>query len=329
MKPFFTILKYLLLATLLIGLAFGFIFFRVWQENASPEITESAWSQEEVLLGHDATLDLTITAPWHREIVSALPTSSPDFLAPIFQKARFEKGPLNLTGQRTWIVTVPFVATDTKSLDGLTATFPFKGTKRVSPNSVTLALPPLTIITPAEIPDTPRDPNQFLTEEKPPEEPEPDSPKADPTRSPWLWALLALLAIPFIIYFLRRTGLIKTTPPWEKALARLDQLDPQTAPIVFYSRLSDILKSYTSDRYTIRGRSKTSAEFIQILRNHPEIPKKHLDDLTGFAKLADAVKFADYNPEATSAPSSLALIRSFVNDTTPQDPEAKPQNSDA
>lgn len=317
MKSFLSILKFTLLAALLVGLGFGYIFFRVWQKNDRPTIDESTWSSDEVVLGHDATLKVSITAPWHREITRPTPFAHPDFLVPVPGKATVEKGALNLKGERIWELSVPFVATDTKSLEGLTATFPLKAPKRISPNSVTLTLPPLTIVTPGEIPEDPLNPDTFLTETKP--EPEPEETSSGETNSrDWYWLLGALLLVPVVIYLLRRTGVLKTTPSWEKALGRLDQLDPQTPPVTFYSKLTDILKQYTSERFSVRARSKTSSEFIQILRNHPEIPKDNYNDLSSFAKLADAVKFAEHVPNATEAPRSLELIRSFVQATTPE-----------
>ena len=317
MKAFFTILKFALLAALLIGLAFGYIFFRVWQKNERPTIESNSWDKEQILLGHDATLRVSITAPWHREITRPTPFAHPEFLAPVPGEATIKKGSLNLKGKRTWELRVPFVATDTKSLKGLTATFPLKTPKRISPNSVTLTLPPLSIVTPDEIPENPHNPEAFLTEEKPKEKPKKNSEEKAETKR-WYWVLAALLFIPAIIYLLRRTGVLKTTPPWEKALSKLDQLDPTTQPVTFYSKLTDILKQYTSERFSVRGRSKTSAEFIQILRNHPQIPKDNLDDLSSFANLADAVKFADHTPNDTEAQTSLDLIRSFVTATTPE-----------
>ena len=324
MKTFLPVLKFTLLAALLIGLTFGYLFFRVWQKNESPTLAKSSWSATDVLLGHAATLTLKVDAPWHREIEDAAPFSHPDFLAPVPDKATVTKGALSFTGTRTWTLTVPFVATDTKSLEGLTATFPIKSTKRISPTSITATLPALTITTPNALPETPRIPETFLTESKPPEDPAAQADSDKPTRT-WLWVLLALLLIPVIIYSLKRAGLIKTTPPWEKALGSLAKLDPTTEPIAFYSKLTDILRQYTADRFNVRARSKTSAEFLAVLRNHPQIPKQDLDQLTSFANLADAVKFADHLPDPTKAPQSLELIRTFVTNTTPVQ-EEKEQN---
>jgi hypothetical protein len=134
---------------------------------------------------------------------------------------------------------------------------------------------------------------------------------------------LAILVLALVILLLRKTGIIKTTPPWEKALGNLAKLNPGDPPISFYSKLTDILKEYTAERFEVRARSKTSTEFLAILQSTPNLPKNQFSQLESFAQLADAVKFADHTPDPTEAPRSLELIRSFVKDTTPEPEEEK------
>lgn len=320
MKSLLNILKYTSLAILLVAMIFGFLFFRTWQKNERPTVLESNWDQTEILLGHSSTLNLTIKAPWHRELTNARPTGSPDFLAPVARLGKVEKGALNLTGHRTWYLSIPFVATDTQSPEGLTASFPIKSTKRISPTTVNVALPPLSIILPQDLPDSPKNPEIFLTEE------EPDLVTATTSLAPekkawWPWALGGIILAALIFYLLRRTGVIKSTPAWEKALGRLDKLPSDTAPGIFYSKLTDILKGYTSDRYAVRARAKTSAEFIRALQDLPAIPNEYLSELPAFARLADGVKFADQIPPEGAATRSLELVRSFVKATIPVEPK--------
>jgi len=320
MKSFLTILKYTALTILLVAMVFGFLFFRTWQKNDRPTVLESRWDKTEILLGHSSSLNLTIKVPWHRELINARPSASPDFLAPVSRLGTIEKGALNLTGQRTWYLSMPFVATDTKSLDGLTASFPIKATKRISPTTVNVELPPLAIILPTDLPDAPQNPEIFLTED------EPDrlttATILGPKRKPWWpWALGAVALALLIFYLLRRTGVIKSTPAWEKALGRLDKLPTDTPPAIFFSKLTDILKGYTSDRYSVRARAKTSAEFIQVLQELPAIPNEYLTELPPFARLADGVKFADQIPAEGEASRSLELVRSFVKATIPVEPK--------
>lgn len=320
-----TVLKIVLIAVLITGLTFGYLFFRVWQKNERPEVLETSWSKNEIVLGHAATLTVTVDAPWHREFELPVPISHPDFLAPVLDNATLKEGQLSPVGTRNWTLSIPFVATDTQSLEGLATSFPIKNTKRISPNFIDVPLPALTILSPDEIPNDPAAPDDFLTESEP--KPAKETVVSLEERFPlWAWIVSGILAITIIILLLRKTGIIKTTPPWEKALGNLAKLNPGEKPVPFYSKLTDILKQYTSERFEIRGRSKTSSEFLAILQNHPNIPKGELDRLDTFARLSDAVKFADHTPEATEAPRSLELIRSFVKDTTP-DPEEDKKTS--
>ncbi|MGC6567041.1 MAG: hypothetical protein ACON38_15690 [Akkermansiaceae bacterium] len=316
MKSFLTILKYASLVILLMAMTFGYLFFRVWQKNERPEIIESNWEQSEILLGHSSTLNLTVKVPWHRELNSATPVGSPDFLLPVRRLGKVEKGSLDLTGHRTWYLQIPFVATDTQSLEGQTAAFPVKSTERVSPTTINLDLPELSIVLPSDIPDDFKDPNIFLTE-KPPEESEETSSNRPEKKPWWPWVVGAVVLLAVLIYILKRTGVIKTTPAWEKALGRLESLTKDSPPPVYYSKLTDILKGYTADRYSVRARAKTSAEFIRILQDLPAIPNEYLTELPAFASLADAVKFADHVPPAEDSDRSVELIRSFIKATIP------------
>lgn len=316
MKSWFTVLKIALLAVFLLGVTLGYLFFRVWQKNERPKVVSSSWTKTEILLGHASTLTLEIETPWHRKVIP-FPQSHPESLVPVLDQAELVEGSLNPLGTKNWTIRIPFVATNTTDLQSATASFPLKKTKRISPTTINLNLPPLRIITPEKIPENPRIPEGFLTEQEPKkillEEPGP--PKNHINR--WIWALGVFALIILVVYLLKRSGIIKTTPPWEKALANLSKLDPQDSPVAFYSKLTDILKKYTSERFSFRGRSKTSAEFLQILKNHSLIPNQHLGQLESFAHLSDQVKFADHIPDSEKAPESLELIKTFVNDTTP------------
>lgn len=316
MKSLFTVLKIALLAVFLLGVTLGYLFFRVWQKNERPKVVSSSWTKTEILLGHASTLTLKIETPWHRKVIP-FPQTHPESLVPVLDQAELVEGSLNPLGTKNWTIRIPFVATSTTDLESATASFPLKKTKRISPTTINLNLPPLRIITPEKIPENPRIPEDFLTEQEPKkillEEPGP--PKNHINR--WIWALGVFALIILVVYLLKRSGIIKTTPPWEKALANLSKLDPQDSPVSFYSKLTDILKKYTSERFSFRGRSKTSAEFLQILKNHSLIPNQHLGQLESFAHLSDQVKFADHVPDSEKAPESLELIKTFVNDTTP------------
>jgi len=319
MKSFLKILKYLLLTVLIVGLIFAVIFFRVWQSNERPTLVKATWDESEVLLGHSRDLSITISAPWHREVITARPVGHPDFLLPVKEKYLFAKGGLDFSGHRLWHYRIPLVATDTTSTEGKTITLPIKRTGRIGPNSVTIPLPELTINLPGSIPPDPENPQEFLNEEPPPSEEVTDSVIPESQSSYWPIIAIILVLAGAIVFLIRRQKAVDTTPPWERALSKLDQLAPNdTAPEKFFSQLTDILKQYTAERYLVPARAKTSSEFIRDLKRLSDIPDEHLDKLPPLARLADGVKFAGATPDNDEAPRSQELVRSFVVDTTPK-----------
>jgi len=325
MKSLLTVIKYTALAALLVAMAFGYLFFRVWQSNQRPLVTESSWDQSEILLGHSSTLTLSLEVPWHRELETASPIAFPEFLQPIHHLGEISKGSLNLKGYRNWRIQIPFVATSSQQLGEQSATFSVKPTKRISPNSINLKLPELTISLPPDVPESPVNSDRFLTEEIP-KLAEKSSVAQTNTQPLWQWLLGTLILILVFFHLLKRTGVIRTTPAWEKALGRLDSLSKDAPPPIYYSRLTDILKSYTADRYRVKARAKTSAELIQSLQKLPTIPPQYLRDLPEFARLADAVKFAEHQPQSSDFENSFHLVRSFIKATIPVENNQPPND---
>ncbi len=326
MKLSLNILKYLLLAVLVVAIGFGYLFFRVWQKNERPTITSLKWNQPEVTLAHGVQLTVKITAPWHREISTASPTSLPPALTPLPNQGKIKRGKLQLNGKRNWTLTIPIVTTKPEQIEGEAITFPIKSTKRISPNYTSASLPALKINLPEEIPNYPNTPSDFLGEQPPPPPPE-ESPSSAPESrglSAWWFALVPVAGL-ITFFLLRRFGIIKTTPAWVKALEKLDNLKTESPPKVFYSALTDILKEYVSGRYSVRARTKTTSEFLETIQEFSDIPAQQLQNLPQFAHLADEVKFADLIPDSENAPKSIDLIRSFINSTTP-DPKTKKQS---
>ena len=322
MNSIFTILKVVSLIVLLTGMTLAFIFFRVWQKNERPVILENQWQTAEATLGGSATLEVTLRVPWHREINSANPISFPESLLPVRQKTAFKKGALDLSGHREWLITVPMVATSQKIDDGQTISLPLARTKRISPTSVNVPVPPLTVISPIDLPRDPNNPNKFLVPEPPAPDPEFILPEI-PAHYYWITGaviILGLIGLGTLLYFLlRKAGIIATTPPWEKAMGRLDALDTTQNQVVVLAKLTDILKSYTAERFQIAASAKTSTEFLSSIKKIESIPADQLKDLPWLARVADAAKFAGKEPPADSSTRAMGVVRTFVEKTTPQE----------
>ena len=106
MNSFFTVLKIALLVVFLLGVTFGYLFFRVWQKNERPKVVSSSWTETEILLGHASTLTLEIEMPWHRKVIP-FPQSYPESLVPVLDQAELTEGSLNPIGIKNW--TIPHI----------------------------------------------------------------------------------------------------------------------------------------------------------------------------------------------------------------------------
>ncbi|MGJ8697961.1 MAG: hypothetical protein ACSHYF_16705 [Verrucomicrobiaceae bacterium] len=323
MKHAVTILQIILLAALLVGLFFGYVFFRTWQKNERPEITTAQWQSAETQLGNTATLDITLKAPWHRELKTAVPTTHPDDLLPVAKDATLTKGQLDPNGYRTWSLTIPLVATKAAINEGLSLTIPLVRTSRISPNSVNVPLPALAISTPGEIPRDPQNPGDFLVPDPPAPEPVAE-PAVTEAPFPWLLVIAASLLVLIAAFFLiRRAAQIAARPPWERALEKLDALDHREQPTIILGKLTDILKQYTAERFSLPASAKTSSEFLALVKTVDDIPPADRDELPWLARVADAAKFAGIAPPSDAGSRGLTIVRSFVENTTPkEEPDA-------
>jgi len=319
MKPLFAILKITALIALVLAMTLAYTFFRTWQKNERPELLSAQWQQDQVALGSSAVLEVDLRVPWHREINSAIPFSFPEALLPVRKQARFEKSDLTLSGYRNWSLSVPLVVTDQKVGSGLTLSLPLARTQRISPSSVNIPLPPLAVTTPAELPRDPENPQAFLNPEPPAAQKMP-AVLTDEVRTYWIHLTLAALTLTALLFFLlRKAGIIAATPPWEKAHKKLDALSENDSPVALLSKLTDILKQYTSDRFNVGAAAKTSTEFLATLRSIDDLTPEHIEHFPWLARIADAAKFAGQQPPPDAGPRAISIVRDFVKETTPEE----------
>ena len=128
------------------------------------------------------------------------------------------------------------------------------------------------------------------------------------------WGLLAALLVALAIYGLHRyleargrhlKDLFKPAPPEPphvvaiKALEALhhQKLWQNNKHKLYYSTLTDILRTYIAGRWEVGAMEMTSDEIITAMRQE-ELPEKALLDLTSVLRDADLVKVAIFTPEA-------------------------------
>lgn len=148
-----------------------------------------------------------------------------------------------------------------------------------------------------------------------------------------LWGLLILALIALAIYGLHRyleargrhlKDLFKPAPPEPphvvaiKALEALhhQKLWQSNKHKLYYSTLTDILRTYIAGRWGIGAMEMTSDEIITAMRS-VELPEKARMDLTSILMDGDLVKFAKFTPEAEQNESDYTKAYYFVEETKP------------
>ena len=116
----------------------------------------------------------------------------------------------------------------------------------------------------------------------------------------------------------------KAKSAWDRSLEQLALLDKegllaQNEFNLYYSRLSDILRRYIEERFSIRAPEMTTEEFLQQLQRSSELFPDQKQALRKFLESCDMVKFAKYNPDPSEAKQSYELAVLFIKETTPKE----------
>ena len=156
----------------------------------------------------------------------------------------------------------------------------------------------------------------------------------------WLWIIIAIIIIAAgsgIYYLYKKNGktLIprrKPVPPYEKALQELERLRqanlPQKGHVKeYYTRLIDILREYLMKRYGIYALEMTSSQILASIKEHPEASQARAE-LRQLFQVADFVKFAKVLPPPDDNVRSFNVVKEFIEETKPVEPESADNDSD-
>lgn len=153
------------------------------------------------------------------------------------------------------------------------------------------------------------------------------------------WGSLVVLLLAALVWgllrYLKERGkhlrdLFRPTPPEPphivaiKALEALhhQKLWQNNRHKLYYSTLTDILRSYIAGRWGVGAMEMTSEEIIEAARSL-ELPDKARMDLTAILRDADLVKFAKFTPENEQNESDYQKAYYFVEETKPHDESAE------
>jgi hypothetical protein len=145
----------------------------------------------------------------------------------------------------------------------------------------------------------------------------------------WWWALAAVLLAAAVgaslwLWKRRRDKLTapRVVPPHEIALKALDALLSDSllasgAVEMFYLRLSNIVRHYIEDQFSLRAPEQTTEEFLAAMSRGPQIRRDHQTLLRDFLQRADMVKFAKFVPDADETGGAVEAARLFIEQTVP------------
>jgi hypothetical protein len=113
-------------------------------------------------------------------------------------------------------------------------------------------------------------------------------------------------------------------PAHVRAVRELDKLKEekiwqQGREKEFYSKLTDILRSYIHEREGLNAMEMTSGEILNEIRKVSEVDSVH-DNLKQILSTSDLVKFAKYKPYPAENDLSMVNAYFFVNQTREPDP---------
>ena len=83
---------------------------------------------------------------------------------------------------------------------------------------------------------------------------------------------------------------------------------------LFYTAVTDVLRIYVSERWSIQAMEQTSAELLDALRQE-QLDKALLEELSEMLYSADLVKFAKYEPGALENERTIPVVVHFVQAT--------------
>ncbi|MGB6219650.1 hypothetical protein [Haloferula sp.] len=321
MRTFLAILR-IGIFLLLSALAFvGWKAFSIWSADTKPVPTESAWSKVDVMVGEDVTLQAQFRLPYHQTPTDVIPSRIPEALVIHKPSLQWTRGKLGVDGFRDWKIQFDAVLLSDASIAGQSIAFPLTSWGKGKGNSgkVTVSLPGLTSAYAEEMPDQPA----LATAALKVDSPAPELAEMVEIETRWPWWIIAVFASlgivsPLIHWLIRR--LRRPSPPWETAQVELDRLGSANDDLpTLYTRLADILKTYTGSRFGCSAQASCPHEFRRLLDQveHGSLTDEVRSRLHELLCETDAVRFAHQSASRENFAAALAPVREFVKATTP------------
>ena len=143
----------------------------------------------------------------------------------------------------------------------------------------------------------------------------------------WLWLTLLVVGLALLLGLVwwrkrrRPAGASHPVPPpptaVEIALAALQRLRQDNPPVeLFYTRLSDIVRQFLENRFSVRAPERTTEEFLVEVAQGAALTPQHRELLGTFLGEADLVKFARHRPGPEDRARAFAAAEKFVQESS-------------
>ena len=136
-------------------------------------------------------------------------------------------------------------------------------------------------------------------------------------KSYWIYIIAGVGLLLLMFYLLTKRKKPKATVetivnPFEEAMHQLEALQKQNLPVKeYYTRLTDIFRTYLAKRKNILSLQKTTDELVTQLRTL-HINTEEYQKLANVLRLCDFVKFARYQPAAEDDRLALGIIKNSI-----------------
>ena len=143
-------------------------------------------------------------------------------------------------------------------------------------------------------------------------------------RSPWyhlLWLLLLIIPLALWLIFKKRR---KSAPPLslrQRTLGALNSLRAEVLGRHLTARegiagISDLLRNYLEERFSLPASGKTTPEFLEEMEHHSALPPRAGSFLRNFLNAADMIKFAQAPCDAAAVNTAVESAVELVENTS-------------
>jgi len=138
--------------------------------------------------------------------------------------------------------------------------------------------------------------------------------------------VLIVVGVWFARRWRERAALVERRPAHEIAYEQLDRLQAMNLIAAgkireYYFRLSEIVRYYIQNRFSIYAPDMTTEEFLDAVGRTRVLQDAHSDLVRRFLQHCDLVKFAKYNPQPFEIQEAYLSARRLVDETKQMEAE--------